>query len=131
LLSEGVASGELEGAVAKVVAALRSTLQDEKGRWILDDHSDARSELEISGIVDGQVRRLKIDRTFIEDGARWIIDFKITDIAGGGRDAFLQNQVEKYRPDLERYARVMQQLDPRPVHAGLYFPLLSEFRQIN
>ena len=43
---------------------------------------------------------------------------------------FLDQQQEKYRRDLERYARVMRQFDPRPVRLGLYFPLLREWREI-
>jgi ATP-dependent exoDNAse (exonuclease V) beta subunit len=130
LISEGVSPAELSTAVAKVAGALRGTLEDEKGSWILSAHAEARSEFEISGVVDGEVRRLKIDRTFVDGSVRWIVDFKVTDIGGGAKNEFLQKQVEKYRPDLTRYARVMQQLDPRPVRLGLYFPLLREFREI-
>ncbi len=130
LISQGVAPAERPSAVAKVVSALKATLQDGKGRWILDAHAEARSEFEISGVLEGEVRRLKIDRTFVEGGVRWIVDFKVTDIGGGAKNEFLQKQVEKYRPDLDRYAQVMQKLDPRPVRAGLYFPLLREFREI-
>jgi ATP-dependent exoDNAse (exonuclease V) beta subunit len=130
LITDGIPAAELANAVAKVMSALNATLQDEKGRWILGVHAEALSEFEISGVVGGEVRRLKIDRTFVDGGVRWLIDFKVTDIGGGGKDEFLQKQVEKYRLDLERYAQVMQQLDARPLRSALYFPLLREFREV-
>ena len=39
--------------------------------------------------------------------------------------AFLDREVERYRPQLERYARIMQALDPQPVMLALYFPLVD------
>lgn len=130
LLAAGVSPVSLEGAVAKVTQALKNTIADPQGRWILDAHDQARSELEISGVVDGEVRKLKIDRTFVAHGERWIIDYKLADIEGGSRERFLADQTEKYRKELELYRSVMSSFDPRPIRCALYFPLLGEMREL-
>jgi hypothetical protein len=36
--------------------------------------------------------------------------------------------VERYRPQLERYARALAALDSRPITIALYFPLLKALR---
>ena len=42
--------------------------------------------------------------------------------------AFLDSEVERYAPQLERYALAVAASDARPVQLGLYFPLLGELR---
>ena len=70
-----------------------------------------------------------MDRTFVaEDGTRWIVDFKTSSHEGGASAAFLESEVERYRPQLERYADAMSAIDDRPIRVGLYFPLLQAFR---
>ncbi len=44
-------------------------------------------------------------------------------------DAFLDNELERYRGQLERYAHAMKLLEPdRELKVGLYFPLLDAWR---
>ncbi len=40
---------------------------------------------------------------------------------------FLEKEKDRYREQLERYARLMMQRDSRPIRLGLYFPLLGEW----
>jgi ATP-dependent helicase/nuclease subunit A len=71
-----------------------------------------------------------IDRTFVdEDGVRWIIDYKTGSHEGGGLETFLDDEKERYREQLERYARLMVQRDARPIRLALYFPLLGGWRE--
>ena len=42
--------------------------------------------------------------------------------------AFLASEVERYRPQLDRYAAALATIDSRPVQVGLYFPLLATLR---
>ena len=46
-----------------------------------------------------------------------------------GLDAFLDQEHERYRGQLEKYAEVLMKLDKRPVKLGLYFPLLGGWRE--
>jgi ATP-dependent exoDNAse (exonuclease V) beta subunit len=130
LLREGVLPNELEQGTARVLDALRRTLEDERGRWLLSPHQEHCCELAVSAVIDGELQHVRIDRTFIEDGTRWLIDYKITEQLGGDPLRFVQMQVEKYRPDMERYARVLRAYDARPLRCALYLPLLGRFCEV-
>ncbi len=127
LSEEGVPPAQIDAAVVRAEAAVLQTLSDGRGRWILDGkHTDAQCEYALSSVVDGEFVNVILDRTFVaDDGVRWIIDYKTSSHEGGGLDEFLDREQGRYRGQLERYARIMAQLDPRPIRLGLYFPLLG------
>ena len=126
----GVPPGELPDAAAHVEAGLVRTLRDPRGRWILESHPNAQCEWPIAGLIDGQLYETTIDRTFIdEDGVRWIIDYKTSEHRGGDVEAFLENERTRYQDLLERYARLVAPREQRPIRLGLYFPLLSGWRE--
>jgi hypothetical protein len=130
LANLGVAPSGLAEAAQQVEAGLLRTLRDPRGRWILEPHANAETELQITGLIDGKLYEIVIDRTFVDEfGVRWIIDYKTSSHEGGGLEAFLDNEKERYREQLERYARLMVQRDDRPIRLGLYFPLLGEWRE--
>lgn len=130
LLRLGVMSEELEAAAARVQQSLLHTLQDSRGRWILDDgHSECACELALTGVLNERIVRVVIDRSFVdEQGVRWIIDYKTGAHEGGDPAAFLDNEQARYRAQLERYAALMRLRDERPIRLGLYFPLLQGWR---
>ncbi|HZP11485.1 MAG TPA: UvrD-helicase domain-containing protein [Nevskiaceae bacterium] len=129
LSHEGFDAQACNTACERVVSALRNTLADERGRWLLRDHAEARNELAIATLEAGVVREYRIDRTFVdESGTRWIVDYKTSTHEGGGLDAFLDSEVERYRGQLENYARLLRNLEQRPIRLGLYFPLLKAWR---
>jgi ATP-dependent helicase/nuclease subunit A len=130
LVTEGVGPERLEGAAAEVAAALKNCLTDERGRWILGSTNEAAAELAVTAVVDGRPKRLKIDRTFVQGEIRWLVDFKTTDIEGGDSERYFNDQVQKYRADLEQYARALRLLDRREVRCALYFPLQKELRLV-
>ncbi len=127
----GVPAEHLTSGVERIVQALLNTGADARGRWIFDrTHRDVRCEYALSGVVDGQIVNAVIDRTFIDSvGIRWIVDFKTGSHEGGATDAFLDREVERYRPQLARYARLVGGLAGTPVRVGLYFPLLGGWRE--
>jgi hypothetical protein len=61
-----------------------------------------------------------------------VIDFKTSRHEGGGLDAFLDEEMERYRPQLETYVALVRgmQQPGENVRAGLYFPLLDAFREL-
>jgi ATP-dependent exoDNAse (exonuclease V) beta subunit len=127
----GVPARDEPRAVDVILEALRRTLADERGRWILSAaHREARSEWQLSGVSAGRLRSVKIDRSFIDaGGTRWVIDFKTSSHEGGGLEAFIEREIERYRPQLESYADLVAAVGPEPVRAALYFPLLGIFRE--
>jgi len=132
LMSLGVGKADLQSAVETVLQAVEQTIQEKRGIWILDNqHEDSRSEYALESIDENNIFVTSIiDRTFIDDeGARWIIDYKTSAHSGGGKEEFLDREMERYQPQLNRYARVMSLVEDRPIKLGLYFPLLNGWRE--
>ena len=128
----GVGPEDLPDRAEQVERALRRTLADERGRWVLaSSHTEARGELAVAGMAGGRLVERRIDRTFVDaSGVRWIVDFKTSSHEGGGLDAFLDNELERYRGQMEEYRELFSSLDPgRPIRVGLYFPLMGAWRE--
>jgi len=127
LACRGVPGDALSAAVERVIAALVNSVENDRGRWLLGPKVEARSELRISSLIDGQRALVVIDRVFTaEDGVRWIVDYKTSVHQGADREGFLDRERERYRPQLERYAKI---LGSEKSALGLYFPLLNGWRQ--
>ena len=129
----GVPESVRPRALEVILTALRQTLSDERGRWILSGtHHEAYSEWELSGVSGGRLRNLKVDRSFVdESGTRWVIDYKTSAHEGGDLEGFLAREIERYRPQLEAYLELARAMGPQPVRAALYFPLLGAFRELS
>ncbi len=130
LAAHGVPEERLPDAASRVVDALVAVIRDPRGRWILQKAREDVREYQISGRWQGQVARVVFDRSFVDDqGVRWVIDYKTSQHVGGGLDEFLDREVDRYRPQLQRYAVFAQRLGPEPVRLGLYFPLMRAWRE--
>ena len=124
----GVDAGDLDAAVGKAMRALRLTLGDDTGRWILGHHSEAYCEWPLT-VHDEVAGHYVIDRTFVDDsGFRWIIDYKTGEHLDLDRDDFLDREQARYREQLENYARIVRLLETRPIRLALYFPLFADWR---
>ncbi|MEA3545580.1 MAG: PD-(D/E)XK nuclease family protein, partial [Thermodesulfobacteriota bacterium] len=124
LSSFGVAESDLEENAQRVVSAINTTLTSQRGQWILDSHSEQSCELPLTGIVHGELIHAVIDRTFVADGCRWVIDYK-TSIPGDGetKTEFLNREAEHYRKQLQTYVQLLtMQSNHFPIRAALYFP---------
>jgi ATP-dependent exoDNAse (exonuclease V) beta subunit len=146
LRNMGVQKEILPQATDTVLQAVRGTLADERGRWALSPHAEARSEWALSvvegtgegsaapgenmGVWNREVRQVVIDRTFVDaQGVRWIVDFKTGDHQGGQVELFLDSEQKRYADQLNRYADIIRRMDGRPIRVGLYFPLLKGWRE--
>jgi ATP-dependent helicase/nuclease subunit A len=130
LMQEGIRHGDLAAAERRVRHALGNALSDKYGRWILEKRPSSNNEYALSAVLDGQRQSIKVDRTFVEGDTRWLVDYKTSDQEGTITESYLSEQVEKYREDLERYARVLRAFDGLPVRGGLYFPLLQRWCEV-
>ncbi len=132
----GVPPVRCADAAARVIDAIERMRSEPRARWLLgltQEITEVQSELALTGVINGQLVQGVIDRTFVDtEGTRWIVDFKTSTHEGGGLDAFLDEEVVRYTPQLTRYAQLMQHWDPRRrVKIALYFPLLGAWREIN
>src|SRR5262249_48428490 len=105
LRRHGVPETDVSYATAMVIEALTRTVNNDRGRWIFaPEHSEAKSEWALTGIAAGRLTNVVIDRSFVDrDGIRWVINFKTSRHEGGGLEAFLEQEVARYRPQLETY----------------------------
>ena len=128
LATRGVDESQLAAASGRVAKALATALADPRGRWLLGPQQDARNEYRLTAMIAGQRRKLVIDRTYIDaEGKRWIADYKTSSHEGTGVDGFLDQERERYRAQLERYALALAH--GQPAMLGLYFPLLAGWRE--
>jgi ATP-dependent exoDNAse (exonuclease V) beta subunit len=117
LSAMGVPRNELDSATERTMEVIRQTLTSDRGRWILQEHEEAVNEWEVSGVFGNHIYSRKLDRSFISEGVRWIVDYK----TGGNHD--------QYRAQLEQYAELVSRLDHRPIKLGLYFPLTGAWHE--
>ncbi len=128
LAALGVGDAELDAATGRVASALSRACDDERGRWLLGPQREARNEYRLTSFDAGELRDWIIDRSFIDaDGCRWIVDYKTSSHEGAGLDAFLDRERVRYAAQLENYARLLG--GGGRVRLGLYFPLLSAWRE--
>ncbi len=110
----------------RVKRALINAITDPNGRWILNRREQAASELAISSVENGVIRNHIVDRTFVEDGVRWVIDYKTGQHTGGDVDAFITAKRTEYAGQLERYGALFQQ-EMLPIKKAIYFVDLNRF----
>jgi ATP-dependent exoDNAse (exonuclease V) beta subunit len=125
----GVPAAEVEAVCARVERSLARIREDERGRWLLA--GAGHSELPLTGLWNGRLESIVIDRVRIDDdGVHWIVDYKTSTHEGADLAGFLQQETERYRLQLRKYAELYRQLVGAPVRTALYFPLLQEFREV-
>lgn len=98
---------------------LRQIFQSDRGRWIMQPHLEAKNEYALLVTVREKVVNRIIDRTFIHEGIRWIIDFKT-----GKEDNTSQIQ---HRQQLNEYASFLATRESRPISCGLYYLTSDHF----
>lgn len=129
LMEMGVISSELEDCLNTMASAIRNTLRDPRGLWLLSDqHHDSHQEYPIVAMINHIPTRFVMDRTFVDDqNIRWIIDYKTTRVLKENGKLTLEQVWQKHKDQLEQYALAMRQIEQRPIHLGLYFPLLNHW----
>ncbi|MGE3920083.1 MAG: UvrD-helicase domain-containing protein [Gammaproteobacteria bacterium] len=121
----GLTSDETSSITPIIMQSLSNTLTDRKGSWILNNqHKDAASELSLNTIKNSKLTQIIVDRTFICDNTRWIIDYKTSQPNNINLDTFLKQEKEKYRDQLEQYANAFTTIEKNTIRLGLYFPFV-------
>jgi ATP-dependent exoDNAse (exonuclease V) beta subunit len=134
LASRGWPLADAITGAAKVMAMLHTTLASEAGRWVLTQHEGAAAEWVLSSVPDSSkvgagdtphskspwgaphskspggmansVETRVVDRTFIDKGVRWIIDYKTADLGETATDAQFAAHAARFQPQLARYGRL-------------------------
>lgn len=125
LITLGILPHEIEPAVEIVNTAIRNTISDKQGQWILQKHHDAHCEWPFTFTDNNELKHLIIDRSFVDDNkVRWIIDYKTASPKENeSLDLFLKQQKKEYSEKLQEYANALFAMENKPISIGLYFPL--------
>jgi ATP-dependent exoDNAse (exonuclease V) beta subunit len=107
-----------QAGAERCLAALRTTLGSQAGRWILEARPEAEAELALVRADGGRLGTHIVDRTFVEDGVRWIIDYKTA--RAGADTAALEAHAEHYREQLQRYAALFRD-EGRRLRLGVFY----------
>lgn len=130
LLAQGLNDAETKLALERVMLSLQNSLNNSDVIWALSrDLEQATTELMLTSRFD-QVENHVVDRTFIDQGTRWIVDYKTSAQPSGDLDGFVQQQIELYRPQLERYGELFNQLENLPQRKVLYFTELDRWCEV-
>ena len=125
----GVTEQRLEDVSQRVRAALDGIAGDEQGRWLLTGAGHA--ELGLTGLVQGDLVSVVIDRVRFCDRRHWIVDYKTSVHGGGDLERFLQQEARRYRAQLQRYRSLYRAWSGAPdVATALYFPMLQRFVEV-
>lgn len=126
LRASGLPLSECERLGEPVLHALRNTLEDPAGRWVLAAHPSAETEHSLR-TADSKLRP---DRMFLAgaepltfgDDALWIVDYKTAEPGGRDLALFLADEQARYAPQLRGYAAASAA--DRPIHLALYYPAI-------
>ena len=131
LSMSGVTSARLDDATAIVETAItRMTQNEERLDWLFRTaHAESHGEYRISTCNDGQVRHLTLDRTFVHDGVRYIIDYKLSE-PSGDLATFLAQEKQHYLPQLQGYRQALAGRENLPCRTYLYFPLIDYLLEV-
>ena len=100
-------------------------------QWILQPRKSAQSERDFTAFLDNRLLNVRVDRTFIEDGTRYIVDYKTSrPRAKESRQDFRERQVREHRPQLQAYARVFKELGEEAVEAALFLTSTPELVRV-
>lgn len=127
----GVSKDKLEFALTQVLLAINNTLNDERGRWILDKHAHAQSEFALTAVLDGHVESLIIDRIFVDaENTLWIVDYKTATLDGAEVNDFLNKEQKKYAEQMQKYQQALRLQHTGEIRLGLYFPALPAWCEL-
>ena len=105
LTSRGWSTADARTGASRVATMLATTLASTDGQWVLRRRAEAAAELALTRVGAGGTAETRVvDRCFVENGQRWIIDYKTVDLGDTAESAQLTAHAARFRPQLESYA---------------------------
>lgn len=109
----GLDQAAQEALLHQLSQSMTPFFNDPIGIWISKAHLDEKNEFALIVNDHNQGKTRVIDRTFVDAGIRWIIDFKT-----GQDDETKQIQ---HRRQVDYYAKLLSENSPYPIHGGIYY----------
>lgn len=125
-----VPDNKLAAAVRRLKQAASNIQNDSQAHFIFQPYAIQQNEYPLACYQDGSVQTFRIDRTFVDQqGIRWVVDYKSTFTKQLQLDDFVDQQVQlRHRKQLQKYGKLISQIDERPIKLAVYFPLLNQLR---
>jgi len=114
----------------RVITLLTTTLGSEQGQWLLQDRDTAANELAITSIAEQTVTQKIVDRTFVDDGIRWVIDYKSTALANDSSDGDLKALAAQYQVQLNGYAALFEDQN-LPIQKAIFFVSIGRLLKLD
>ncbi len=117
----------LEKILSECKRILLKVAQPHHDDWIFDSQLEqSRCELNLMYLDHtGRLKQSFIDRTFIREGKRWIIDYKNSQPRDDqSLEAFFEQEKQKHAVQLQQYAELFKEMENLPQQLALYFPRL-------
>lgn len=127
ITQQGLDTQQADKVLDDVSETIDFCLQDERALWIM--HSDGMNECEF---ISKNAPMVRIDRTFVDAGTRWIVDYKTSE-KGDFSDAELDKfhrQLHRYGKTFETFQEISQKrsqasngsAEKLPIKLGIYCP---------
>ena len=85
----------------------------------------------MTGIYQGRVESIIIDRVNIdENGNHWVIDYKTGSHDGSDTEGFIENEIIRYKPQLEKYEYMYKVYSGQVPKLALYYPNLKQLIEL-
>jgi len=130
---------------AQALEIALKAVRDPQAQWILAPHQEAANEVRWTGVIDGSLRTVQVDRVFRAGPAPqipypkvsdpkatntdswWIIDYKTAHEDALDPPAALPELHRIFAPQIVAYAKILRNLHGAnaPVRGGLYYPRMS------
>jgi ATP-dependent exoDNAse (exonuclease V) beta subunit len=133
----GFPASEAASIAAQAIGLAHKAANDPVGQWILSPHAESASEAGWTGIVDGDLHQVRVDRVFragpspMLDGEDtwWVIDFKTAHTHNMDPASILHVLRAAFAPQLQTYSAILRNLHGENVNlrAGLYYPSMRLF----
>lgn len=114
-LEPGMPDDQRQIFIQQALQHVRALQRTQAGAWALQSHPEHECETAFDAVIDGEALTVVLDRTFVEDGTRWVVDYKT-----GKADADQPElAVERYRAQMTTYHRVASAFFGAPVRTAL------------
>lgn len=133
----GFTGAELDEHAQRATGLIDACLADSRLQWIFASHSHAQGALALTGIHEGHLTSVVVDRSFVDrDGVRWLIDFRPDSLpersnslqrSGESPDAWRVAAEHRHGSELAKRIALARALGPEPARAGVYFPASRRF----
>ena len=121
----GLPPENIDGAVDRASYAINTLMSSKICAWMLSDHEYVSNE---HTIINENSDSFRIDRIFINDNILWVVDYKSSLHSGGDLEGFLENEVKRYKLQLNNYGNLLSKTFNLPINLCIYFTMHDQLK---